>query len=95
MQALLEKVDAIELKTRQLIHKVEHLERENDFLLQENNRLKKELNQYIDKIEGLQKAVEDRSSMSKTNKGVFKQRIQQLSEEVEECIELINSESDE
>lgn len=91
MQTLLEKVDAVELKTRQLIHKMEHLERENVFLQKENNRLKKELNQYIDKIEGLQKTVEGKTSMSKTDKVLFKQRIKKVTEEVDACIELLNS----
>lgn len=91
MQTLLEKVDAIELKTRQLIHKTEHLERENDFLQKENNRLKKELNQYIDKIERLQKAREEESSTGNLNKVDFKQRINHLTQEVEACIELLNS----
>jgi uncharacterized protein (UPF0335 family) len=91
MQPLLEKVDAVEIKARQLIHKVEHLERENDFLQKENIRLKKELNQYIDKIERLQKVREEASSLDQTDKAGFKQRIKQLTQEVETCIELLNS----
>lgn len=95
MQTLLNKVDAVEKKIRQLIHKMEHLERENVFLQKENNRLKKELNQYIDKIEGLQIAKEEKSSISKSDKVLFKQRIKQLTEEVDACIELLNSGQDE
>ena len=59
MQTLFKKVDAIELKIRQLLHKIESLERENGFLLKENIRLKKDINQYIDKIEGLQKVDQE------------------------------------
>jgi predicted RNase H-like nuclease (RuvC/YqgF family) len=91
MHKLNEKVDAIELKIRQLIHKVEQLERENELLSKDNDRLKKELNQYIDKIEGLIKAGEEQSLKSDLNKVVFKQRINQLAEEVDACIELLNS----
>jgi len=91
MHALLKKMDAIELKARQLLHKIESLEREKDFLLQENIRLKKDLNQYIDKIEGLHKAVETKKDDSLLNKEIFRQRIKHLEGEVEECIELINT----
>ena len=91
MQKLLEKVDAIELKARQLIHKVEHLEREHDFLTKENNRLKKELNQYIDKIEGLQRVIGEYSRDNTTDKVAFKKRIKEIGDEVEACIDLLNS----
>jgi predicted RNase H-like nuclease (RuvC/YqgF family) len=91
MHKLLEKVDAIELKARQLLQKMESLERENVFLAEENIKLKKEINQYIDKIEGLEKVVASRKEDSAINKEDFKQRIQALTEEVEECIKIINA----
>ena len=91
MQKLDEKVDAIEQKVRRIIHLYENLKRENELLLKENNRIKEELNQYIDKIEGLQNAVKETTSTGISNKVVFKQRINQLAEELDECIEMLNS----
>jgi len=91
MHKLLQKVDAIELKARQLMQKIESLERENNFLAAENIRLKKELNQYIDKIKGLENAAGTEKAGSLINKEDFKEKIRLLSDEVEECIRIINA----
>ena len=47
--------------------------------------------QYIDKIERLQKDQKEESFSDELNKVDFKQRIKQLTQEVEACIELLNS----
>ena len=91
MQKLFQKVDAIELKIRQLLHKIESLDRENGFLLKENIRLKKDINQYIDKIEGLQKVVQDVKPEKTIDKEEVKVRIDRLSSEVDECIDLLKA----
>jgi hypothetical protein len=91
MQTLLKKVDAIELKARQLIHKMERLERDNEFLLKENISLKKDIKQYIDKIEGLQKLIIPENDDNFKNKETVKQSIVDLAKEVEMCINLLNT----
>ena len=91
MQKLLEKVDAVEEKIRQLLHKAEQLERENDFLLKKNIALKKEFNQYKDKIEVLQHAIEALEANSITDKEAFKHKIKLLAEEVGVCIDMVNA----
>jgi len=91
MHPLLEKIDAIELKSRQLIHRMDGLKRENDLLVEENNRIKKELNQYIDKIEGLSRAIDKDKSNSDINKQEFKRKIERYVREIDECIKLLNA----
>ena len=91
MKKLFQKVDAIELKIRQLLHKIESLDRENGFLLKENIRLKKDINQYIDKIEGLQKVVQDVKPENTIDKEEIKVRIDRLSSEVGACIDLLKA----
>ena len=91
MQTIPEKLEAVEIKVRKLLHETGQLKRERDFLLKENIELKRELKQYIDKIEGLQHAMNAPKADSIPDKEAFKHKIKELAEEVEACIDMINA----
>jgi hypothetical protein len=88
MYALLEKIDAIEAKAKELLIKWNTLKQENEVLARENELLKIELKQHKDKIEELTLSQFADIKQSDNNSIAIRQEIRRLIEEVDECIKL-------
>ena len=96
-QALSEKIGGIESKVRQLASKLEHLQEENNALLNENKLLKKDLIQKNTEIIGLEKrskilplAVKTSGNEDKRSKQL-KKEIAQYIKEIDKCIDWLQN----
>lgn len=88
-QALSEKIGGIESKVRQLASKLERLQEENNGLLDENKKLKKDLIQKNTEIIGLEKRSKILPLAAKTN-GSEDKRSKQLKKEIAQYIKEID-----
>jgi len=88
MYALFKKIDAIEVKAKELLLKLNTLEQENELLHLENKKLHRELEQHKDKIEELTLSQFAEIKQSEENRIAIRQEIRRLMEEVDECIKL-------
>lgn len=88
MYALLNKIDAIEAKAKELLIKWNTLKQENEVLARENELLKIELKQHKDRIEELTLSQFADIKQSDNNSIVIRQELRRLIEEVDECINL-------
>ncbi len=92
MQAILSKIEQIELKARKLLHKNEVLSMENKELLEENVKLKTEL-QHLKKAKSVDSDISKNMDLFSTidNKNVdrIKEALEEYIEEVDQCIKLL------
>ena len=92
MQAILSKIEQIELKARKLLHKNEVLSIENKELLEENVKLKTEL-QHLNKSKSVESDISKNMDLFSTidNKNVdrIKEALEEYIEEVDQCIRLL------
>ena len=92
MQAILSKLEQIELKTRKLLHKNEVLSIENKELLEENVKLKTELQQ-LKKAKSvdsdLSKNMDLFTTIDNNNVSRIKEALEEYIEEVDQCIKLL------
>jgi predicted nucleic acid-binding Zn-ribbon protein len=89
-----EQVETIELKVRQLVLKMERINRENTALHQENELLKTELDRQKgtvgilkDKLENTQRVLDLRRKEEPEQSAKLKEQIDQYIEEIDSCIE--------
>lgn len=91
MQDLNTRMDVLEQKIQQLLHKMNRIQGENQELITKNNILKKELQEVNIKlsINNSPEAVGN----SKSDEGLLriKKELNQYIEEVEECINMLES----
>lgn len=93
MKTLLDIINRIELKVRQVVQKLETLENQNKRLITENDKLKQELNQMIADNKSTQiglfsESTEDVEGNITTS---VKNELDQYIEQIDVCIEKLRS----
>ena len=96
MQRLLKKADSIELKIKQMISKLELLEKENAFLKEENNNLIEKHKQQKGIIKALElksnhKESEARESLNGDEKAKIKNEIDAHIEKIDQVIDVLKT----
>jgi uncharacterized protein (UPF0335 family) len=95
---VLDKLDSVELKIRQLVQKMERLEGENAELEAENKRLKTELDKQNGAVRTLKNKLEKSQQIMAVPDGgeptgrveLVKEQINQYIEEIDKCIEWLH-----
>lgn len=95
---VIEKLDSVELKIRQLVHKMERLNRENRELEAENKKLKAELDKQNGAVRTLKNKLEKTQQVMAVESGggeterveLVKEQINQYIEEIDKCIEWLH-----
>ncbi len=98
MEEILQKVDGIELKVRQLALKLERIQNENSLLQEENKQLKKELfsqQQLVGDMEQnllkTQKALSKKREEDPEGSKKLRKAIDQYIDEIDKCIEWLQN----
>lgn len=92
-----ERIDSMELKVRQLVQKLERLQRDNTALKEENRTLKAELDRQTGAVEALtykleqsQQALNTKRKPQPEDSEKLQQQLEQYIEEINKCIDWLH-----
>lgn len=93
MQAILEKLQRIEIKIKEQLNELATLNRENSILKQENNDLTAIIDRQEERLKELEKKLlsENKEPDRTGDQEAVKKKLEHYIEEIDKCIEMVNA----